>query len=109
MTLRVIELFPYHFISVSRDICKWSYLWKKVLIELFTLGLVSIYLTGVKGKVERKEGTTEKMLCFCGIFKSMFYELKLRKTIMMSKYLKRNIMLHRGHSGTDVGVFHVCP
>lgn len=60
MTLRVSELFPYHFISISRDICKWSHLWKKVLIELFTLELVSIYLTGVKSKVEGKEGTAEK-------------------------------------------------
>lgn len=27
---------------------------------------------------------------------------------MMSKYLKGNIMPHRGHSGTDVRMFRVC-
>lgn len=28
---------------------------------------------------------------------------------MMTKYSSGNIMLHRGHSGTDVGLFHVWP
>jgi hypothetical protein len=40
--------------------------------------------------------------------KAIFYELKPWKTILMSKYLKGNT-LHRGHSGTDAGLFHVWP
>lgn len=28
---------------------------------------------------------------------------------MMTKYSSGNITLHRGHSGTDVGLFHVWP
>lgn len=67
-------------------------------------------LIGVKSMVQMVRGQLKKN-CYASVaFKtSIFYELKPWKTIMMSKHLKGNIMLHRGHSGTNVGLFHVCP
>lgn len=60
--------------------------------------------------MERKEEKAEQN-CYAPVAlkktTTIFYELKPWKMIMMTKYSSGNITLHRGHSGTDVRLFHV--